>query len=267
MSARQLIVLGVAFIAAIGALFVIRGMASPREEAPQAAEQPISGEMVLVYARDVTQGAPLATNDMAWRLFPEDSVGQQFIKQKDQPEALTQMQGGVTRRAAVAGEPVIAGQIVLPDGRGFMAATLQPGYRAVSIEVEANTSAGGFIQPNDRVDVLVTRKVDGGAVETAQTRVVLEDVRVIALDEHTSAQNGGDGPERITASIAVLELSQQDATLLASADRSGKISLALRPVEAETAGMRTPSAAPRTQAGGGTGGIVIHAFGRAGGAS
>lgn len=264
MSARQLIIIAVALIAAMGALFVIRGM-SASQDAPQAAQEaPIHGKHVLVYAHDVAQGSKLSSDDLAWRLFPDESVGAQFVKQEQTPDAVTQMTGGVTRRSAIAGEPVIASQIVMPDGRGFMAATLRPGYRAVSIEIETENAASGFIQPNDHVDVLVTRTSNEGEGAGAQARVVLEDVRVLALDEHTAPQNEGDAPSRVTASTALLELSQQDTVLLAAADRGGDISLALRPVEAETAGMRVPSAAPRGGAQSGAGGILIHAFGTAG---
>jgi len=272
MSARQLIILAVAFVAAIGALFVIRGMNQPRPE-PDAAEQiAINGQQVLVMTRDVPQGAALTASDMAWRLFPQESVSDQFVRQTNTPEAQTQFAGAVTRRAFAAGEPVIAGSVVLPDGRGFLAAQLQPGYRAISIEIGPQTAAGGYIQPNDRVDVLVTiqERVDseGGSQNQVHTEIVLADVRVLALDDKVQAQATGDAPERVQAAVAVLELSQADSAIVASAQQRGEISLALRGVEAETANMRVPSAAPHaTGERGGGGGIVVHAYGRTGGRS
>jgi pilus assembly protein CpaB len=272
MSARQLIILAVAFVAAIGALFVIRGMNQPRPE-PDAAEQvAINGQQVLVMTRNVPQGAALSSDDMAWRLFPQESVTDQFVRQTNTPEAQAEFAGGVTRRAFAAGEPVIAGSIVMPDGRGFLAAQLQPGYRAISIEIEPQSAAGGYIQPNDRVDVLVTTKTrvdsDGGGQEQVNTQIVLADVRVLALDDAVQTQESGDAPTRVQATVAVLELSQADSALVASARQQGELSLALRGVEAETANMRVPSAAPNgaTQ-GGNAGGITLHTFGRTGGRS
>lgn len=272
MSARQLIILAVAFVAAIGALFVIRGMNQPRPE-PESAEQiAINGQQVLVMTRDVPQGAALTASDMAWRLFPQESVTDQFVRQANTPEAQTQFAGAVTRRSFAAGEPVIAGSVVLPDGRGFLAAQLAPGYRATSIEIEPQSAAGGYIQPNDRVDVLVTIKtrLEGdGAQEQVHTEVVLADVRVLALDDTVQTQATGDAPTRVTAAVAVLELSQNDSAVIASAQQRGDISLALRGVEAETANMRVPSASPHATSGerGGGGGIVVHAYGRTGGRS
>ncbi len=265
MSARQLIVLAVAFIAAIGALVVIRGMnASPPERTEAAA--PIEGQQVLVVTKDVPQGSALTGGDLSWRLFPDASVGEQFIRQSQQPDAATQLQGAIARRAFAAGEPVTEGALVLPEGRGFLAAMLTPGYRAVAIEIETVTSAGGFIQPNDHVDVLSTVEVEvEGQSESARTNVILADVRVLSIGDNVTPQTSGDAPARADANFALLELSPQDARILAAADAQGSISLALRGVAAETADMRVPSAAPVAQQGQGSGGVTIHAFGRVGG--
>lgn len=268
MSPRQLIVLAVAFIAAIGALVVIRGMnASPPER--QEAAAPIEGQQVLVLTRDVAQGSTLASGDFAWRLFPNASVGEQFIRQSQQPEALTELAGAVALRSFAAGEPVTQGALVSPGERGLFAAMVSPGYRAVSIEVDPESAAGGFIQPNDRVDVISTVKVKvegaSGEEEQARSSVVLANVRVLSIGGEVARQEG-DSPEASTSSLAVLELSPQDARILEAADAQGAISLALRGVATETAGMRVPSASP----GGigqdhGSGGVMIHAFGRVGG--
>lgn len=266
MSVRQIMVLAVAFIAAIGALVVIRGMRA-EPAAPAARPAPIAGEQVLVAARDVHQGAALTAGDLAWRIFPTESVSTQFVRQSARPQATADMQGAVTRRAFLSGEPIVASDIVGPDGRGFLAAQLRPGYRAVAIEIQANAAAGGFIQPNDHVDVVVTTKAEGdNNAQSARSSIVLQDVRVLALDEHIQTQTTGDAPERIEARTAVLELSAQDARVMASARRMGDVSLALRGVEAEPAGFRAPSAAPTT-GGGDQGGVMLHSFGHVGGAS
>jgi pilus assembly protein CpaB len=258
MSARQLIVLGVAFLAAIGALLVIRGMGSNSAPAETPGET-IAGEQVLVAAHPIAQGAALTEADLTPRLFPQASVNPQFIRAAQQPE----MVGAVTRRAFLQGEPIVQGSVIQPEGRGFMAAVLPPGYRAVAVEIEPMTAAGGFIQPNDRVDVIVTarlsnREVAGG--ERVRSNTLLEDVRVLALDDKLQTQEAGAEPERIEASIAVLELSARDAEALAMADELGTISLALRGVEAEPPGMRVPSAsreapAQRSES------VRVHAFG------
>lgn len=269
MSARQLIVLAVAFIAAIGAMVVIRGMtARPPERREHAA--PIEGQQVLVVTRNVMQGAALTGSDLAWRLFPNDSVGGDFIRQSQRPDASTELQGAIARRNFSQGEPVIEGSLVLANGHGFLAAQLQPGYRAVAVEIESTRAVGGFIQPNDHVDVVMTAKTDGesGGHQVAHATTILQDVRVLALDEHVQTQTTGDAPERAEARVAVLELSAADARLLAQADMQGEISLSLRGVQTEPANLRVPSAAPPgSGTGQGGGGVLIHAFGQVRGTS
>jgi pilus assembly protein CpaB len=242
MSARQLIVLVIAGIAAVAALLLIRGMGG-REEAPVEDAEQISGEQILVAARDVPQGAALTPSDLAVALFPQRSVAPSFVRLSAQPSAQADLVGAVTRRAFVQGEPITSTAVVQPEGRGFMAAQLEPGFRAVSIEIDDQTAAGGYIQPNDHVDVIVTTRAQGreGGGEQVNSTIILEDVRVLALGETTQTQTEGEGPQAIEASVAVLELTAEDSRTLALADEMGTISLALRGVQVETVGMRSPS--------------------------
>lgn len=260
MSARQLIVLAVAAVAAILALVLIRGVMSARDSAPAEAEvAAIAGEQVLVVTRDVAQGAPLTPSDLGVASFPADSVSQAYVRISAQPSAQADYVGAVTRRPFVAGEPITAGSVIQPEGRGFMAAQLQPGFRAVAIEISPETAAGGFIQPNDHVDVLVTHTPNGAS--QVRTDIVLEDVRVLALGENTQPQTTGeDGPAKINASVAVLELAAEDARALAMATELGDVSLALRGVQAETVGMRTGGNA-RNRISQESGAVRIHAHG------
>jgi pilus assembly protein CpaB len=260
MSARQLIVLVVAGIAAVAALLLIRGMGG-REEAPVAETSQIAGEQILVAARDVPQGAALTPSDLAVALFPERSVSPSFVRLSAQPSAQADFVNGVTRRAFVQGEPITSSAVIQPEGRGFMAALLLPGYRAVAVEIEEQTAAGGYIQPNDHVDVLVTTRIqnpDGGG-EQVSSNIILEDVRVLALGDTTQTQVEGEGPEAIEAGVAVLELTQEDSRALALADELGTISLALRGVQVETVGMRAPSTGGTV--GQHSGAVLLHQYG------
>ncbi len=259
MSARQLIVLVVAAIAAIGALLLIRGMGGS-DSAPEVTDAAaIAGEQVLVAARDVPQGAALTPSDLAVVLFPSDSVSPSFVRLSAQPSAQADLVGAVTRRAFAQGEPITTGAVVQPEGRGFMAAQLAPGYRAVSLEIDAQTAAGGYIQPNDRVDVLVTTRIDtpdGG--EQVNSNIILEDVRVLALGETTQTQTSGEAPQVIQAAVAVLELTAEDSRVLALANEMGDLSLALRGVQIETVGMARPGGRIPAQQ---SGSVRVHAFG------
>jgi pilus assembly protein CpaB len=264
MSARQLIVLVVAAVAAIGALFLIRGMGAGNDAPRAQAVEPVGGAQVLVAARDIGQGAALAPSDLAVALFPESSIAPSFVRLAAQPSAQADYVGAVTRRSFARGEPITLNSVVQPEGRGFMAAQLAPGYRAVAVEIETDTAAGGFIQPNDRVDVIVTTRTSGrdggGSGEQVESDIVLEDIRVLALGEATQTQTSGDQPQKLDARVAVLELTAEDARVLAHADELGNISLALRGVLVETVGMRAAShrgGALTRQAGS----VRVHAFG------
>ena len=159
------------------------------------------------------------------------------------------------------GEPIVTALVVQPESRGFLAAQLQPGFRAVAVEIEAITAAGGFIQPNDHVDVIMTARINSreGGGEQIRSEIVLRDARVLALGDRTNTQTSGDAPEQVEARVAVLELSAEDARVLALADEMGTISLALRGVQAETVGMSAPNNGRQLSQQ--SGAIRVHAYG------
>ncbi|MCL4715750.1 MAG: Flp pilus assembly protein CpaB [Hyphomonadaceae bacterium] len=258
MSARQLIVLAVAAIAAIGALLLIRAMGNRAPAPAPEAAAPIAGEQVLVAARDIPQGAALSPSDLAVATFPNGSVSASFVNVSTQPSAQADYVGAVTRRAFVQGEPIVTNSVVQPEGRGFLAAQLPPGYRAVAIEINKHSAAGGYIQPNDRVDVLMARRFSEGSQQRVTSQVVLEDVRVLALNDRTQPQTSGQAPEIVDATVAVLELAAEDARVLAQADQLGEISLMLRGVQVDTVGMNAPR---RNGVGQSSGSVRVHAFG------
>jgi pilus assembly protein CpaB len=259
MSPRQVIVLVVAAICAIGAIFVVRGIVGGAPQQAAETAEPIAGEQVLVAARDIPQGAALAPSDLAVALFPQNSVNQSFVRVSQQPSAQADYVGGVTRRAFVAGEPITTASVVQPEGRGFLAAQLEPGYRAVAIEISRETAAGGYIQPNDHVDVIMTQKIDGqNGNDEVRSDIVLSDIRVIAMGDQTQTQTTGEAPAQIEAVVAVLELTAEDARTLALAEEVGDVTLALRGVQVETVGMRSSSQSGVRQQGGS---VRIHSYG------
>ncbi len=258
MSARQLIVLVIAAIAAIGALLLIRGMGGRNAAPPDANAEAVSGQQVLVAARDIQQGVALTPSDLAIAAFPEQSVSPSFITLAAQPSAQNEYVGAITRRTFVQGEPITVGAVLQPDGHGAMAAQLEPGRRAVSVEISNTTAAGGYIQPNDRVDVIMSRTVSQGNQQGGESQIVLQDVRVLAMGETTQPPTGSDPPAQASANLAVLELTPQEARALTMADQMGDISLALRGVQAETVGLSAPAEPISNSSGGG---VRVHAFG------
>jgi pilus assembly protein CpaB len=164
--------------------------------------------------------------------------------------------GSVVREPILAGEPIVARKIVRAGDSGYMAAYLEPGMRAMSIGVSVETAAGGFILPGDRVDVLVTVELqDTGGEGGGQTRyassTVLQNVKVLAVDQSTRAE---DDQQAVVGATATLEVAPIDAEALALAKAAGTLSLVLRSY-ADTAGPsgrvqplpRARSATPETQ--------------------
>lgn len=272
MSMRQIIVLGVALVAAVVALFLVRGMASKPEPAANVAVTSVApGVPVLVAAKALEAGDPTAPGDIVWINFPQEAVGEAFIKQADMPNAATDLVGAVARTTIAKGEPITPNKLVKPGEQGFMAAMLTPGYRAVSIPITAQTAAAGFILPNDRVDVIATRQVQvagpDGSRQEVRSDVILQDVRILAIDQKFRAPNAGAGaPEPALGAVATLELSARDAEVLAMAGKMGDLALVLRGIENEPARLNVASAERREakvlrQGLSETGQVKIHAFG------
>jgi pilus assembly protein CpaB len=247
-SMRQILVLAVALAAAIAAVFLINGLQT-QQAVPVAEVAAPAGPQVLVAARDVPQGALLTADDVAWRVFPEEAIGDAFVTDVVRPEALTDMMGYVTRRAILAGEPIVNTAVIAPGEGGVLAAQVPPGYRAVSVIISDASAAGGYLQPNDRVDVILTTSTavpiaGGGTRDEVRSDVIMEDVRVLAVGSvsRSEAPDEETGQSPIDAGTAVLELAQQDARTIAMAEELGELRLVLRGVENEPPQMDVPSA-------------------------
>jgi pilus assembly protein CpaB len=275
MSPLRLIILLVAAGAAIAAVFVVRSMQAPAPAAASIAPPVIETAIpeappaptveVLVAKRAVAMGSYLTAEDLAWQAWPEPEDAEQlaaFITKANQPEGLDRAVGAVVRMPIVAGEPIIASKIVHPGEAGFMAAMLDPGMRAVSFEISAETAAGGFILPNDRVDVLVTRDIERpGSGTSSFSQRILSNVKVLAIDAIYGMPQEGQG-QALIGTRATLELTEPDARTLAAADKAGDISLTLRSV----ADLReAPGAVHADQSNGaasGAAGVRIYRYGQ-----
>lgn len=259
MSPMRLIILLVAAGAAVAAVFLVRSMKAPAPAAASiavhAAPVPVAPtNEVLVARHPIEAGKFIVVDDLKWESWPDNAANKAFVDKKSSPDALEGAVGAVATISMVEGEPVILSRLVHPGQAGFMSAMLTPGMRAVAIEIRPETAAGGFIQPNDRVDVLVTREVavnkaEGSAtMQNVRSDMILQNIRVLAIDtnygsppppaEEKAKGDKGDKGEKTTGeqgttiegTRAVLELTESDATLLASAKKAGELSLTLRSV-------------------------------------
>lgn len=259
MKFARIAVLAIAVIAGGMAALLVGGDKPP--PAKHVVEAAPTSE-VLVVTADIPMGQVLAANQLEWRAWPEAGASG-FITKSSQPGALEEITGSIARQPMVSGEPIRMQKVVKADGSGFMAAILPAGMRAVATEISAETGAGGFILPNDRVDVILTRKEEnsgngngGDAGEKFSTSTILTNVRVLAIDQAASEQ---DGQKVVVGRVATLELLPRQAEVLALARQLGTLSLALRAlVDANPA---LAGAGPETADAKTTNGMTVIRFG------
>ena len=234
MSPVKIIIVLVGAAAAIGAFILARTALSENASANQ---QPviISQEVevpevdVLISLRDMSVGETISFNDLAWASWPEESLSPSQITKDGRPDAIDEMSGRVVRIPIFEQEPILLQKTVDRGQTGIMAALLSPGMVAVSLEISVESASGGFILPNDRVDVLLTHEVEvqtlNGTEDAVQTISILGNVRVLAIDQGTSVATSTASD---VGSTATLELSVEDAELVVLSERKGNLSLVLR---------------------------------------
>ena len=224
MRRARVMVLAIAFTAAVGAAWVAKKIVSgPREV--ETVEKTVGATDVLVAATDINLGDSVRANDLKWQQWPVEGVTPGLITRNAQPDAPTALSGAVARAPFIAGEPIKEQKLIKISEGGVMAAILPSGMRAISTPIREETSAGGFILPTDRVDVILSHKMRVGSKEEPVSEAVLRNVRVLAIGQEIENK---DGEKVATGKTATLELAPRQAELLALAQSMGEISLSLR---------------------------------------
>jgi pilus assembly protein CpaB len=228
MKAARIVVLGVALAAGGIAAF----LASGHHEAPPpppAAAPPLETVDILVAKNDLSRGQVIAEGDVGWQTWPTVAANPSFIRKTDRPDAVNEFLGAIVRVSVATGEPIRDPAVVFAKGSGFMAAILPHGMRAVSTEISAETGAGGFILPDDHVDVILTRHDKAAERATGVDKVIseaiLRNVRVLAIDQQVEEKNG---QKVVVGKTATLEVEPEQVETLALARQQGTLSLALR---------------------------------------
>lgn len=234
MNSSRVIILGVAVFAAIGAGYVAKNMMAPPpprvivEKAPT--EPAIKLADVLVLKEDVPMGASV-TDKLAWQSWPADTVNERFITRENEEKALEELSPSIARVPLYAGEPLRRSKLI-GGGQSFMSSILPSGKRAVATQIAADTSAGGFILPNDYVDVIMTRRSDsagGGSGGGFITETILKNIRVLAIDQ--AIQEDEEGRRVRVGDTATLELTPDQAEIITvAAQMADRLTLALRAV-------------------------------------
>ena len=228
MKAARLVILGIALVAGGGAAFLVSGGEEPKQaEAPAPVVQ-LATVDVLIAKGDINMGTAVGAQDFQWQQWPAATTGGSYITKKDRPNAIEELSGSITRGPFTAGEPIREAKLIKANGSGYMAAILPSGMRAISTEISPETGAGGFILPNDRVDVILSRReksADARGTENTTSETVLTNVRVLAIDQTVEEKNG---QRVVVGKTATLELSPRQAETLALSRQTGTLSLALR---------------------------------------
>ena len=217
---------------AIGAGGIAAYLASRSDDKPAPA-QPVAQLQtvdILVAKSDIALGRSVKPDDLQWQTWPAATASSSFISRASKADAIKEITGSIARSPFIAGEPIREQKLVKADGSGFMAAILPAGYRAISTEISPETGAGGFILPNDRVDVLLTKREknpDKAGPDISSAEVILTNVRVLAIDQ---APKEKEGSNSLVGKTVTLELKPEQAETLARSRQGGTLTLALRSI-------------------------------------
>jgi pilus assembly protein CpaB len=228
MKAARLVVLGIALVAGGAAAFLVGTGGEPQKaEAPAPVAQLVTVD-VLIAKGDINMGAAVNAPDFQWQQWPAATTGSSYVLKKDKPNAMEELSGSIARGPFTAGEPIRESKLIKANGSGYMAAILPSGMRAISTEISPETGAGGFILPNDRVDVILSRREknnDAKGTESTTSETILTNIRVLAIDQTVEEKNG---QRVVVGKTTTLELSPRQAETLALSRQTGTLSLALR---------------------------------------
>lgn len=275
MNPRLILVILAALAASLLVLFGVRALLGAKGGGKeQHVEAPVIVR-VLSAARPLALGAHVKPEDLAWVELPAAAIAPSFITDAASPGAVEELTGATAKAAIYPGELLVAERFVKTGDRSVLAALISPGFRAIGVPIKQETAAAGFILPNDRVDVILASRTHidtpNGSQELVRSNVVLDDVRVLAIDQTVTAQTDANGvTTAVPGAVATLELSPGDAEILTMAGQLGPLSLALRGFQDDRKTERAASAsaarrnAPALQQNVSAGDVVLlHANGKA----
>src|ERR1700730_15175753 len=233
MRIRTLLLLFLAVGLAGGTAMLARAWLAAQRAAEIAEASPMAlpapAKSVMIARTEIRRGQILKPEDLSWQIWPEGALDKNYVVLGTRtPESFA---GWVARNPISAGEPLTETKIIAPGNRGFLAAVLRPGMRAISIPVTITSGISGFIFPGDQVDLMITHQIPSGAAggnsggyEHKAAETVLHDVRVIAIDQRLESKAG----QAVVAHTATLEVTPKQTEMIALAGEIGKLSRSLR---------------------------------------
>lgn len=237
----------VALLAATGAAFMMGRTTSPPPVAlaPAAATPAAAPEKmieILLAAKALPMGKRLTTDDIIWAQWPEKHRPPASIAQHEKPTAIEDFQGVLVRQNVVAGEAVTGDRFILDKSNSFLSAILQPGMRAVAIPASPLDTAGGFILPGDRIDILQVVSGQGGATKAEP---LITNVKVLAVGNETRE---AEGQKTILGATVTVEVYPDQAEMLARVQKTSSLTMSLRPFSSDGGqSPQSPTAADKTK--------------------
>lgn len=223
MNRVQIAVLGLT-VAAFGGAYFLFNVGSAPAPAPVAQAPRLDMDEVLVAAAEIGMGTQLTEKDYTWQAWPKGSVSELMISKGAGDAAFNEIKSATTRTSFLRGEPLRRDKLVVGTNGGFLSAVLPSGKRAVAIRIDQSggNSAGGFILPNDRVDVIrlyhdaEAQKLTG--VDTIIPQIILSNVRVLAIGQNVQEEQG---KKIVVGANATLELTPDQAETIIAAENAG----------------------------------------------
>lgn len=232
MSKMRIVMFALAAGSAVMAGVLAKGVIGKKPEMQTEVINTVKTVEVLVAAKDIDVGEKLAAGSIVWKSWPQDNVLDAMITKDEKPDADAVMAEYRAIIRMFEGETINEKKLVDPKGGGFMSAVLPKGMRAISVAISDRSSAGGFILPNDRVDVIITRKLStpGGGNQLVKSETVISNVRVLAINQTFRTAKEGEEVSMKGNETATIELTMQQAEIIARVESEGELSLALRSI-------------------------------------
>jgi pilus assembly protein CpaB len=218
----------IAAVTAVMAKNMFAGAAAPQAEA---AAVPM-GPKILVARKPLPVGAMVDAESFAYQPWPAELVQQAYYAEGGPDADPAKLIGMVVRNSITAGQPLTRGSLVGPQDRGFLAAALTPGMRAVTVPVNDIAGVAGFVFPGDRVDMVLTQTVAGGGdgppLKVSET--IIRNLRVLATGQATDRKGEDGKPVVASFGNVTFEVTPKLAEKIAVAQSLGQLSLALRSI-------------------------------------
>jgi pilus assembly protein CpaB len=246
MNKMRIVILGLAVGSAAFAGILAKGVVNKKPDKEVVEVNRVPMVDVLIASKDLAMGEKLMESTINWREWPASGVSEAMITKDKLPDALEKYKLARARLPIYMGEPIVARKIVEPGQSGFMSSILPKGMRAISVAISERSAAAGFILPNDRVDVILTRKVDepGGGPKVVKSETVLTNVRVLAINQTYRQETNEDKVTVTEGKTATVELDPFQTEVITMIESAGEISLALRSI-AEGGDAGLPDTGPK----------------------